>query len=102
MPMNTAADHRSGPAPRHKAIRISDRRIPTWKTGFRDHTSANITTIDRHCSEVRQALGHMFQRLSLKKPRCWSRPVFVEQAHFATNRRHLVVHAKDVAAAFDD
>ena len=67
MPMNTAADHRSGPAPRHKAIKISDRRIPICKTGFKDQSSANIATIDRHCGEVRQVSGHMVQRFDFKQ-----------------------------------
>lgn len=67
MPTNTAAHHRSGPAPRHKAIKISVRRMPTCKTGFRDHTIANIALIDRHCGEVRQASGHEFQRLGFEE-----------------------------------
>lgn len=102
MPMNTDADHRSGPAPRHMAIRINVRRMPTSKAGFRDHNCANIALIDCHYGEVRQASGGMLQGLGFEEARLRCRAVFVEQAHFAANGRHLVVHAKDVTATFDD
>lgn len=102
MPMNITADHLSGPAPRHKAIRVSARRMPICKSGFWDHSSANIAPIDRHCGEVRQASGHMFQRLGLQEPRQRCRAVFIEQEHFAANRRHLVMDTKNVGATFDD
>jgi hypothetical protein len=100
--MNTAADHRSGPAPRHMAIRISASRMPASKIGFRFHTSANIIPLDCRDGEVRQPSGHVFRRLDFEESRLGSRAIFIEQAHLTSDRRHLVMHAKDIAAAFDD